>query len=95
MSKETTSLPQSFTTKGKIKCTKDDFKKILSALKSEPYKKDLTDGIKMFLDKSSWVMVRLSGPEPIARIYAESDTEDNLNEIFDKYMSKIKQTVDR
>src|SRR5579885_161905 len=95
MSEEYASLPQSFTTKDKIKCTKDDFKKILSALKSEPYKKDLTDGIKMFLDKSSWVMVRLSGTEPIARIYAESNTEDNLNEIFDKYMSKIKQAVDR
>ena len=40
-------------------------------------------------------MVRLSGTEPIARIYAESDTEDNLDEIFDKYMSKIKRTAGR
>ncbi len=95
ISEETATLPPSFTTKGKIKCTKDGFKKILSALKSEPYKKDLTDGIKMFLDKSSWVMVRLSGTEPIARIYAESNTEENLNEIFDKYMSKIKQAAKR
>lgn len=95
LSEEMSSLPQSFTTKGKIECSKDSFKKILYGLKSEPYKKDLTDGIKIFLDKSSWVMVRLSGTEPIARIYAESDTEDNLDEIFDKYMSKIKRIAGR
>lgn len=95
LSEEMSSLPQSFTTKGKIECSKDNFKKILYGLKNEPYKKDLTDGIKIFLDKSSWVMVRLSGTEPIARIYAESDTEDNLDEIFDKYMSKIKRIAGR
>ena len=95
LSEEMNSLPQSFTTKGKIECSKDSFKKILQSLKIEPYKKDLTDGIKIFLDKSSWVMVRLSGTEPIARIYAESDTEDNLDEIFDKYMSKIKRAAGR
>ncbi len=95
MSDEMDTLPQSFTTKGKIKCSQDDFKKIRYNLKNEPYKKDLTDGIKMFIDKSSWVMVRLSGTEPIARIYAESDTEDKLERIFDKYMSKIKQVANR
>jgi phosphomannomutase / phosphoglucomutase len=95
LSEEMKSLPSSFTTKGKIECSKDSFKKILHVLKNEPYKKDLTDGIKIFLDKSSWVMVRLSGTEPIARIYAESDTEDNLDEIFDKYMSKIKRVAVR
>lgn len=95
MAEEIDNLPQSFTTKGKIECSKDDFKKILHNLKNEPYKKDLTDGIKMFLDKSSWIMVRLSGTEPIARIYAESNTEDKLEEIFDKYMSKIKRAAGR
>ncbi len=95
LSEEMTSLPQSFTTKDKIDCSKDNFKKILQNLKNEPYKKDLTDGIKLFLDKSSWVMVRLSGTEPIARIYAESNSEDKLEKIFDKYMSKIKRASGR
>lgn len=93
MSEEVDELPPSFTTKGKIKCTKQDFKKILSKLREEPYKKDLTDGIKIFLDDSSWVMVRLSGTEPIARIYAEAPTEDALGEIFGRYMSKISRSI--
>jgi len=88
-------LPQSFTTKGKIECSKDDFKKIIQDLKNQPFKKDLTDGIKIFLDESNWIMVRLSGTEPIARIYAEANSQDNLDENFDKYMSKIKSIVGR
>ncbi len=95
LSEEMSSLPQSYTTKGKIECSKDDFKKIMEYLKTQPYRKDLTDGIKIFLDKSSWVMVRLSGTEPIARIYAEANSQETLDEIFDKYMSKIKSILDR
>ncbi|HJU13222.1 MAG TPA: phosphoglucosamine mutase [Candidatus Nitrosotalea sp.] len=93
ISDEMETLPQSFTTKGKIACTKTDFKKIMSMLKAEPYKKDLTDGIKLHIDDSTWVMVRLSGTEPIARIYAESGTEEDLDETFDRYMSKIRRAV--
>ena len=95
LSQEMDLLPPSFTTKGKIECSKDNFKKILKILKAEHYKKDLTDGIKLFLDKSSWVMVRLSGTEPIARIYAESSSQARLDEIFAKYLQKVKAVVDR
>ena len=95
LSKEMNSLPPSFTTKGKIECSKNDFKKIIKILKAEPYKKDLTDGIKLSLDDSSWIMVRLSGTEPIARIYAESSSQSNLDDIFAKYLQKVKATLDR
>lgn len=95
LSEEMNALPPSFTTKGKIECTKDDFKKIVKILKTEPYKKDLTDGIKLSLNDSSWIMVRLSGTEPIARIYAESSSQSQLDEIFAKYMQKVKSALDR
>ena len=95
LSQEMDLLPPSFTTKGKIECSKDNFKRILEILKAEPFKKDLTDGIKLFLDESSWVMVRLSGTEPIARIYAESSSQARLDDIFAKYLQKVKASVDR
>src|SRR3989475_1513082 len=88
-------LPPSHTKKSKIECLKDEFQKIIRKIKDEPYKKDLTDGIKIFFGGSSWVMVRLSGTEPIARIYAESDSQANLDDIFCKYMLKIKLAVGR
>jgi phosphomannomutase / phosphoglucomutase len=95
LSQEMNALPSSFTTKGKIECPKDNFNKIIKILKAEPYKKDLTDGIKLLLDESSWVMVRLSGTEPIARIYAESSSQSKLDDIFTKYMQKVKSALDR
>jgi phosphomannomutase/phosphoglucomutase len=88
-------LPPSFTTKGKIECSKDDFKKIVKILKAEPYRKDFTDGIKLFIDEVSWIVVRLSGTEPIARIYAESSSQARLDDIFAKYMQKVKTAVGR
>ncbi|RAP34126.1 hypothetical protein DID75_00690 [Candidatus Marinamargulisbacteria bacterium SCGC AG-410-N11] len=33
---------------------------------------DKTDGIKIYVSESSWVLFRLSGTEPVIRIYAES-----------------------
>ena len=95
LSEEMSTLPKSFTAKGKIGYSKGNFKKIIQILKNQPYRKDLTDGIKIFLDKSSWVMVRLSGTEPIVRIYAEANSQNNLDEIFDMYLSKIKSAVGR
>ncbi len=95
LSKEMNMLPPSFTTKGKIECSKDDFKKIVKILKTEPYKKDLTDGIKLSLDDSSWIMIRLSGTEPIARLYAESYSQSKLDDIFEKYLQKVNAALDR
>ncbi len=95
LSEELEKLPVSFTTKDKVRCTKNDFVKVLRVLKEEPYGKDFTDGIKIILDKSNWIMVRLSGTEPIARIYAESDSQENLDNLFAKYLSKIRLVIGR
>ena len=95
MSEEIKLLPPSFTTKSKIECSKDQVTKIIQTLNNEEQKKDTTDGIKIIFDKSSWVMVRPSGTEPIIRIYAESNSQENLDELFTKYMEKIKSILGR
>ena len=40
---------------------------------------DRQDGVKLLLSDGSWIVFRMSGTEPLLRIYAESDTEDKLN----------------
>ena len=95
MSEEIELLPSSITTKSKIECSKQETRKIIQALMKENQKKDTTDGIKIIFDKSNWVMVRPSGTEPIIRIYAESDSPEKLNDLFAKYMSKIKSILGR
>ncbi len=39
------------------------------------------DGIKLYFDDGSWILVRPSGTEPLLRIYIESDSIKKLNEI--------------
>jgi len=95
MSEELTTLPSSFTTKDKISCKKEDGDKIISKLLAEFPSADTTDGIKIIFDKKNWVMVRPSGTEPIIRIYAESDSEKNLETLMKEYTQKIKSFLHR
>ena len=40
-----------------------------------------TDGIKLMLDDGSWVCYRLSGTEPVVRVYSEARSESDLNKL--------------
>ncbi|HET8719772.1 MAG TPA: phosphoglucosamine mutase [Candidatus Nitrosotenuis sp.] len=83
-------MPRSFTTKDKVQCTKEQAKKIIADLKKEHQNYDLTDGIKIILDDKNWVMIRPSGTEPIARVYAESDSQAGLDNLMSKYLKRVK-----
>ena len=88
-------LPQSFTAKSKIKCTKDESKLIIEHLSNEFPNSDTTDGIKITFDEKNWIMVRPSGTEPIIRVYAESDSQKNLDDLISKHHEKIKSILAR
>ena len=40
-----------------------------------------TDGLKLILDDGSWVCYRLSGTEPVVRVYSEAKTEPDLQKL--------------
>ena len=42
---------------------------------------DRTDGLKLVLDDGCWVLFRLSGTEPVCRLYCEAPTEEGLEEL--------------
>jgi phosphomannomutase/phosphoglucomutase len=86
-------LPSSFTTKDKIKCSKDEAQKIILALKEENPDADTTDGIKIIFDTKNWLMVRPSGTEPIIRIYAEGDSQEKLDKIMSENLQNIKSIL--
>jgi phosphomannomutase len=44
---------------------------------------DTKDGTKFFLDDGSWLLVRLSGTEPLVRVYAETKRQDELGPLLD------------
>jgi len=95
LSEEVKNLPQSFTTKTKIKCTKDESRLVIEHLLREFPSSDVTDGIKIVISEKNWIMVRPSGTEPIIRIYAESDSQKNLDDLISKYLKKIKTILSR
>lgn len=93
MTDEITHIPKSYTTKDKISCTKEQAKKIINTLKKEHKNYDTTDGIKIIFDDKNWVMIRPSGTEPIARIYAEADSQQRLEQTMSKYIKKVKSML--
>src|SRR5207302_1557283 len=42
-----------------------------------------TDGVKMIFDDQTWLLFRLSGTEPVARIYAEACSPKDLKNLLD------------
>ena len=42
------------------------------------------DGLKLYLDDGSWILIRKSGTEPLLRIYFESSKEEKMIELAEK-----------
>ncbi|MCK5115108.1 MAG: phosphoglucomutase/phosphomannomutase family protein [Candidatus Aegiribacteria sp.] len=51
---------------------------------------DRTDGVQMILEGGDWVLIRLSGTEPLARIYAQSDSSEKRDSILDKVIEEFR-----
>jgi phosphomannomutase len=41
------------------------------------------DGVKWFVDDGSWLLVRLSGTEPLVRVYTETRSESEVQPMLD------------
>ncbi|HKW78356.1 MAG TPA: phosphoglucomutase/phosphomannomutase family protein [Candidatus Limnocylindria bacterium] len=44
---------------------------------------DTNDGVKFFTDDGSWLLVRLSGTEPLVRVYTETKSNDEVKPMLD------------
>jgi phosphomannomutase/phosphoglucomutase len=51
------------------------------------------DGLKIWTEEHSWVLVRPSGTEPIIRIFAESDTQEGAEQLVKKSVRTVKSAV--
>jgi phosphomannomutase len=45
---------------------------------------DRTDGLKLIFDDGSWILLRLSGTEPLMRVYTESDSLDESERLAEQ-----------
>ncbi|MFH1825227.1 MAG: phosphoglucomutase/phosphomannomutase family protein [Candidatus Firestonebacteria bacterium] len=74
-----------------IKLSEDKKKKLIDILKNNPPSKFsefevgkliTIDGYKFLFKDGSWIMIRLSGTEPLVRCYAESNSKKKLHRII-------------
>jgi phosphomannomutase len=47
-------------------------------------KTDTTDGFRCLLDDGSWLLIRLSGTEPLVRLYSEATSLERARELLDE-----------
>jgi phosphomannomutase/phosphoglucomutase len=97
-SEMSSSLTKIFQYKTKFECpTKgvaDDIANI--CLKhGSPQKVETLDGVKIWIDDETWIMVRRSGTEPLVRMYAESTDKALLNSKVEEYSALIKSRLAR
>jgi phosphomannomutase len=45
---------------------------------------DTTDGFRFFLADESWLLIRLSGTEPLVRLYAEGESLEKVRNLLDE-----------
>ena len=89
------SYPNYFISKNKIQLTPAiDVDAILSALEEKYKDEQITtiDGLKIDF-KEGWVHLRKSNTEPIIRIYAESEGEENANSLAENMINEIKGLI--
>ena len=85
------SYPNYFMSKNKIELTPNlDVDKILEAIKNQYQNENVNtiDGVKIDFE-NEWVHLRKSNTEPIIRIYTESTSKDNADNLAKKMMKKI------
>jgi alpha-D-glucose phosphate-specific phosphoglucomutase len=51
---------------------------------SKVTKVDSIDGLRLFLGDESWLLIRLSGTEPLVRIYAEADSVEKAHDLIEE-----------
>lgn len=91
------SLPRVYQYKSKFECTEMGLiQKVIDSVKNHgsPMKIETLDGVKIWFDEESWLMLRPSGTEPLIRIYGESTDELLINSKVNEYTRLVKESLD-
>ena len=87
--------PEYFIEKGKVNCPEDKKEEVLKKLVRQM--KDATantvDGVKIWFEDKSAILVRPSGTEPVYRLYAEAKNQQRALKLISDYSSKIEKIL--
>ncbi len=90
--------PQYFIEKGKVECPEDKKEKVLAKLEKQVKGANVStiDGVKIWFEDKSAILVRPSGTEPVYRLYAEAKSPKRalkLIEIYSAQLTEILATI--
>jgi phosphomannomutase / phosphoglucomutase len=84
--------------KSKFECPKEKRAGVMKVIEAKAVKAnmkiDRTDGLKIWTDDNSWILLRPSGTEPIIRIYSESDDPEKLEKMYNEYEASLKDAIE-
>jgi len=88
--------PQYFIEKGKVECPEDKKEKVLEKLLEQVKGSNIStiDGVKIWFEDKSAILVRPSGTEPIYRLYAEAKNQEKALKLVEDYSSKLKKILE-
>jgi phosphomannomutase/phosphoglucomutase len=89
-------LPKVYQYKSKFECAQmSTIQKVIDSVKKHgsPMKIETLDGVKIWFDEESWLMLRPSGTEPLIRIYGESTDELLINSKVNEYTRLVKESL--
>jgi phosphomannomutase/phosphoglucomutase len=95
LSKLIAEQPQYFIEKGKIECPEDKKETVLKKLLEQVKGANLStiDGVKIWFEDKSAILVRPSGTEPTYRLYAEAQNQDKASKLIKDYTNKLKEIL--
>jgi phosphomannomutase/phosphoglucomutase len=87
--------PKYYLEKGKVSCTEETKEKIMNKFLQEVKNEKISkiDGVKIWFDDHSAILVRPSGTEPTIRLYAEAKNQEKAEKLIQKFSSKLKEIV--
>ncbi len=83
-------IPEYHMVKGKVPC--NDKKRLLMGLKKEFPEANHVDGARIDFE-DGWLLIRPSGTEPIARIFAEGKTRERAEELYEIGVKVVKKIL--
>ena len=87
-------LPRSFMVKEKLACRSDRIGRVLKRVRDEyaRWPQDLRDGVKVTLPQG-WLLVRGSNTEPIIRLVAEAETEEQARRMIEDLRASVEDCL--
>ncbi len=96
LSKLLAELPRYFIEKDKVECSDALKEKVLKNLIQQTKSQNVStiDGVKIWFDDKSSILIRPSGTEPIYRLYSEAKTKEKASKLVKEYRSKLQKIID-